>query len=111
MCFSHEDEWVLAPGQKASLEEKSPWRPGAGAADAQALLARLVAEKNQEAQALCHSSLPWRQEGLVLAALQLEARWWREQRQEQRQHGLNGHHGFWILKATVTGASRGVFCV
>lgn len=58
-----------------------------------------------------HSSWPWRQEGLVLAALQLEARWWREQRQEQRQHGLNGHHGFWILKVTVTGASRRVFCV
>ncbi|CAK9014288.1 unnamed protein product [Durusdinium trenchii] len=81
--FTHEDEWVL--------------RSGSTSAEAQALLLRLMAEKEQE-------------EGLILSAVVLEARWWRDhlQQQEQRQSSLNGVHGFWVLKEPNLNCGRGV---
>lgn len=84
--FTHEDEWVL--------------QPGAPNAEAQALLLRLIAEKGES------------EEGLILSAVMLEARWWREhlQQQEQRQFSLNGVHGFWILKEPSLNCGRGVRC-
>lgn len=82
--FTHEDEWVL--------------QSGAPNAEAKALLLRLLAEKGES------------EEGLILSAVVLEARWWREhlQQQEQRQFSLNGVHGFWILKEPSLNCGRGV---